>query len=643
MQLIVMGMHRSGTSVLARLLNLMGVYFGTEGTSTGANEENPKGFWERRDVRMLNDDVLFSIGCDWNRISTLDLSRIPPAMQRDFDARAFRIVLDLDAHRPWLLKEPRLCLLLPLWRRVLELPVCIHIVRHPVEVAASLRTRNDIPLAAGLALWEQYNRLALRAADGLPIITVQHRQLMISPATAAEELFDALQAAGVVGLRKPTAQELTAFVRQDLYHEREGEAGLSDAGASQHRMFEQLVTGRHTRQMLEGHLSATQSKALQAYESSLPPFSRKPSAEEQREAARRIEIEAKERLKTELETRNLEHATLKGEFGMLKEWVAAADAAHADAVERLHRQQAESIALAEQFRSDLTQAETTSRALETALRAELERMAEASKALEAGLRSELDQAIAAAEAQQARALSEQAERDRLSLDNARQAQEALQARLGTGSREIATLTRRLIEAEAHAAAITRKATKADELLERIVQAQKQIVSLQARAKRAEAANRRMDADLTVSKVSSEQLTIQYLEARQVLDAMLTSHSWRWSAPLRVVSRLLRGRGPRHAPPGDAEAPALLRGSSLFDADWYLRQYPDIAANKLDPVVHYLGHGASEGRDPGPGFSTRGYLDRNPDVGAGGMNPLVHYLRYGKAEGRSSGLSEKKDI
>ena len=55
MQLIVLGMHRSGTSVLARLLNLMGAYFGPEGSSTGANEENHKGFWERRDVRNLND------------------------------------------------------------------------------------------------------------------------------------------------------------------------------------------------------------------------------------------------------------------------------------------------------------------------------------------------------------------------------------------------------------------------------------------------------------------------------------------------------------------------------------------------------------------------------------------------------------
>ena len=48
MQLIVLGMHRSGTSLVARMLNLMGVYFGPEGIGTNANEENPKGFWERR-------------------------------------------------------------------------------------------------------------------------------------------------------------------------------------------------------------------------------------------------------------------------------------------------------------------------------------------------------------------------------------------------------------------------------------------------------------------------------------------------------------------------------------------------------------------------------------------------------------------
>ena len=77
MQLIVLGMHRSGTSVLARLLNMMGAYFGSEGISTGANEENPKGFWERRDVRDINDFVLHSVDCDWDRVADFNLNALP--------------------------------------------------------------------------------------------------------------------------------------------------------------------------------------------------------------------------------------------------------------------------------------------------------------------------------------------------------------------------------------------------------------------------------------------------------------------------------------------------------------------------------------------------------------------------------------
>jgi len=64
MQLIILGMHRSGTSMQTRLLNLAGAYFGPEGSSTGANDENPKGFWERVEARRLNDAVLFSTGHD---------------------------------------------------------------------------------------------------------------------------------------------------------------------------------------------------------------------------------------------------------------------------------------------------------------------------------------------------------------------------------------------------------------------------------------------------------------------------------------------------------------------------------------------------------------------------------------------------
>ncbi|MES1991989.1 MAG: glycosyltransferase family 2 protein [Pseudomonadota bacterium] len=72
---------------------------------------------------------------------------------------------------------------------------------------------------------------------------------------------------------------------------------------------------------------------------------------------------------------------------------------------------------------------------------------------------------------------------------------------------------------------------------------------------------------------------------------------------------------------------------LFDTQWYLRRYPDVAAMGQNPLVHYVQRGATEKRDPGPEFSTEWYLDGNPDVAAAGVDPLKHFLHYGQAEGR----------
>ena len=120
MQLIVLGMHRAGTSSVTRLLNLAGAYFGPEGIATETNEENPKGFWERRDVRAVCDGLLLGGDFDWWRVADFDIERIPESVREEQIEAFRRIVGQLDANRPWVIKEPRLCLLLPLLRPVLE-------------------------------------------------------------------------------------------------------------------------------------------------------------------------------------------------------------------------------------------------------------------------------------------------------------------------------------------------------------------------------------------------------------------------------------------------------------------------------------------------------------------------------------------
>src|SRR4051794_28021212 len=98
-------------------------------------------------------------------------------------------------------------------------------------------------------------------------------------------------------------------------------------------------------------------------------------------------------------------------------------------------------------------------------------------------------------------------------------------------------------------------------------------------------------------------------------------------PLKTVTTIRR-RIHRRA----AEA-RLIADTSLFDRDWYLRTYPDVAAAGVDALIHYLENGWEEGRDPGPEFATTAYLQANPDVARSGVNPLVHYIEFGHAEGR----------
>ena len=78
---------------------------------------------------------------------------------------------------------------------------------------------------------------------------------------------------------------------------------------------------------------------------------------------------------------------------------------------------------------------------------------------------------------------------------------------------------------------------------------------------------------------------------------------------------------------------LINNSGAFDAEWYATRYSKIELLGMDPVEHFCRFGWQAGLDPNPNFSTNKYLDSNPDVAAVQMNPLVHYLRHGISEGR----------
>lgn len=242
MQLIVIGVHRSGTSVVTRYLNMMGAYFGPEGVSTdlGIGDENPKGFWERRDVRRLNDLILEDGRSAWHDVVDFRPTELSPLAADAFQEKARLLILDLDAHRPWVLKDPRFCVTFPFWRPLLEMPIVVFVVRHPVEVAQSLARRNGFSVAFGLALWEAYSLHAIKAVKGLPRVLIDHGDMVADPVSSVQRLHCRLSDLGVAPLRQPGDREIASFFEEKLYRCRRTSADEPLMHATQVRLHESI-------------------------------------------------------------------------------------------------------------------------------------------------------------------------------------------------------------------------------------------------------------------------------------------------------------------------------------------------------------------------------------------------------------------
>ena len=179
--ILVLGMHRSGTSAIARLLNLRGAELGRD--LLPAKQDNERGFWENRAILETHETFLAQQGLQWH-----DLVAPGPHWQRGAAARRF--VADLpgvldrqfgDA-RLLLVKDPRLSSLAPLWLEVLRArhvrPVFVVTIRHPNEVAASLARRDGLPVAQAQLLWLQHLVEAERATRGQARVFVHYEHLL---------------------------------------------------------------------------------------------------------------------------------------------------------------------------------------------------------------------------------------------------------------------------------------------------------------------------------------------------------------------------------------------------------------------------------------------------------------------------------
>lgn len=153
---MVLGMHRSGTSLLSRLLSLDGCDLPKN--LLPANEANTEGYWESAVVVAFNDTLLASGGSNWHDWLGFNPGWYDSPKKDEYLYRARDILKsEFDSSGLFVLKDPRICRLVPFWLEVLEQegiePGIVLPIRHPAMVARSLAMRDSIALPIGQLLW----------------------------------------------------------------------------------------------------------------------------------------------------------------------------------------------------------------------------------------------------------------------------------------------------------------------------------------------------------------------------------------------------------------------------------------------------------------------------------------------------------
>lgn len=239
---IVLGMGRSGTSLIADLVHRWGAYVGEQKDLLPADEGNPQGYWEPLPLVDLNLKLLASV-----RSSLF----VPPLLEADAELRALakdpmvaeparRLLEPFSAGgtRVWLWKDPSLSLLLPFWQEIWPDVVYVIALRNPLEVARSvsrwMRVKSiqgqlfpfappaehvgPVPMSACLLMWQMSMLATLRGTSQATRIVVDYEKLLASPGEGCRRLSDFLDAAnpgaGVEGRVEKMAARIQSSIRQ---------------------------------------------------------------------------------------------------------------------------------------------------------------------------------------------------------------------------------------------------------------------------------------------------------------------------------------------------------------------------------------------------------------------------------------------
>lgn len=217
---LVLGMHRSGTSAMTQLLGLAGAQLPAH--VMPGDEHNAKGYFEPWRIALFNDERLRAGGGAWDDPFSFPFRPLPEAEEAEWRKRAEALFAEeYRKVRTPLLKDPRVTVLMPLWRQVLEDSGvqlrCVIPVRHPLAVAGSLARRDAFPREKSVLLWSAYMLAAEAYTRDLPRAFVDYDALLLDWRREVARI-EAAHGAALPKLTAKAAESIDGFLSPELRH-----------------------------------------------------------------------------------------------------------------------------------------------------------------------------------------------------------------------------------------------------------------------------------------------------------------------------------------------------------------------------------------------------------------------------------------
>jgi hypothetical protein len=189
--IVVLGMHRNGTSLLTRGLQTLGIYLGDHFLDT--RPDNPTGYWEHKPIVEIDERVLATFGLKWESLSLIKESQwAEPALKSLALEAAAHLEGHFLRHPLWGFKDPRTIRLLPFWRPVFQSldtdDNYIVVIRNPLSVVSSLRERQGMEAVDSHLLWLLHMVPNLHRIADRRFLVVDYDLLLAAPRRQLERI-----------------------------------------------------------------------------------------------------------------------------------------------------------------------------------------------------------------------------------------------------------------------------------------------------------------------------------------------------------------------------------------------------------------------------------------------------------------------